>query len=193
MDSVKVLTYGIGHTAAAGEPYPRNMTPGMPKDLDAELLRVFEVFRKDLEKYEADVNRAIKVEVSQHEFDAAVSFHFNTGGIHRASWVKALNNGDRSKAGMFIMNWKKPKTIIPRRKAEQNLFRNGIYPEGGIPVWRVTTDRRRVWTADRMLASHEALALLRGASAPDAPNNHDEPPNAPWWASLFSLLARLFK
>ena len=193
MDSVKVLTYGVGHTAAAGEPYPRNMTPGMPKDLDAELLRVFEVFRKDLEKYEADVSRAIKVEVSQHEFDAAVSFHFSTGGIHRASWVKALNDGDRSKAGMFIMNWTKPKAIIPRREAEQNLFRNGIYPETGITVWGVTKDKRVVWKPERRLTPHEALSLLRGASSPDAPNNHDEPPNAPWWVSLFSLLARLLK
>lgn len=93
LDSVGVLTYGVGHTAAAGTPDPANLASGMPENLDAELQVVFRVFRRDLAKYEAEVSRAIKVPVSQHEFDAAVSFHFNTGAIGRASWVKSLNAG----------------------------------------------------------------------------------------------------
>lgn len=187
-DDVGVLTYGVGHTAAAGEPFPKHMAAGMPDDLDAELIRVFSVFRKDLEKYEAEVRRAIKVEVSQHEFDAAVSFHFNTGGIGRASWVKSLNDGDRARAGAFIMNWTKPESIIPRRQAEQNLFRNGVYPETPITVWGVTKDKRVVWKPQRRLHPDVALSLWRGAAAPDAPNTHDEPPAQGIWALLVSAL-----
>ena len=51
-------------------------------DLDAALRDVFEVFRRDLTKYEAAVLKVLDgQQVLQHEFDAAVSFHFNTGAI----------------------------------------------------------------------------------------------------------------
>ena len=55
-------------------------------------------FRNDLAKYESAVNMAFKVPLKQHEFDAAVSFHYNTGAISRASWVKSFNAGKREQA-----------------------------------------------------------------------------------------------
>ena len=168
-DTVGVLTYGVGHTAAAGAPDPAKMPTGMPADLDGALTEVFRVFRKDLAKYEADVNRAIKVPVSQHEFDAVVSFHFNTGAIHRASWVKSLNKGDRVKATAQFMNWVKPREIIPRREQERHLFATGEYPTSRINVWRVGTDRRVIWQVARTLSPQEALQLLRGQKVPTAP------------------------
>lgn len=174
-DSVKVLTYGIGHTAAAGSPDPADMVSGMPDNLDSELVRVFEVFRRDLEKYEAAVDRAITVPVEQHEFDAAVSFHYNTGAIARASWVKSLNAGDRTKATSQIMNWKSPPEIIDRRMSEQTLFARGLYPAEGATVWTVTNDRKVQWVAARRLSSDEALAMLRGSGVPDAPTPQGKP------------------
>lgn len=161
-DSKGVQTYGIGHTKAAGVPDPAAMPAGMPKDLDAEVGRVFEVFAADLPKYEADVDRAITVPVTQHEFDAAVSFHFNTGAIGTATWVETLNAGDRDKAAAQIMNWSKPPEIIPRREAEQRLFRDGIYPDGQIVVWRVNAARKVVWTPAKTLSHDEALKLMGG-------------------------------
>ncbi|MGW7506109.1 lysozyme, partial [Streptomyces albidoflavus] len=59
LDSVGVWTWGVGHTAAAGAPIPSAMPRGMPADLDAALREVFMVFRRDLAKYEADVERAL--------------------------------------------------------------------------------------------------------------------------------------
>jgi lysozyme len=182
LDSVKVMTYGVGHTAAAGAPDPAKLPPGMPDNLDAELQMVFRVFRRDLAKYEAEVARAIKVPVSQHEFDAAVSFHFNTGAIGRASWVKSLNAGQRYRAAEQIMNWSKPKEIIARREAEQLLFTDGVYPSEGVTVWSVGRDRRVIWRPARNLSPQEALWLLRGAGVPDAP---ETPQARPW---LFALL-----
>lgn len=172
-DSVGVLTYGVGHTKAAGNPNPAKMVAGMPDDLDAELVRVFEVFRKDLTKYEADVRRAITVDITQAQFDAAVSFHYNTGAIHKASWVKKLNAGDVIGAGAAIMNWKKPPEIIPRRQDEQRLFRSGVYPPSHITVWKVGKDRRVIWQKARTLSPSEALGLMRG------PITHDDPQTAP--------------
>ena len=43
-DSVGVLTYGVGHTKSAGSPDPAALKTGMPANLDAELVEVFEVF-----------------------------------------------------------------------------------------------------------------------------------------------------
>jgi hypothetical protein len=69
LDSVNVWTYGIGHTAAAGAPDPAQMPRGNPADLERALARVFEVFRADLPKYEAEVRAAVKVPLRQHEFE----------------------------------------------------------------------------------------------------------------------------
>lgn len=159
-DSVGVQTYGVGHTAAAGHPNPAELPAGMPEDLDKELQRVFDVFSADLLKYEMDVHNAIKVPVEQHEFDAAVSFHYNTGAIGTAAWVKSLNAGDRAKAAKEIMNWTKPEEIIPRRQAEQRLFRDGVYPDGQIVVWQVNTNRHVIWSPARTLTQDEALELM---------------------------------
>jgi lysozyme len=130
--------------------------------LDAELARVFDVFSADLLKYEMEVHNAIRVPVTQNEFDAAVSFHYNTGAIATATWVKTLNGGDRAKAADQIMNWTQPPEIIPRREAEQRLFRTGVYPSEPIVVWQVNTSRKVIWSPARTLSHDEALRLMCG-------------------------------
>ena len=165
-DSVGVLTYGVGHTKSAGSPDPAALKTGMPANLDAELVEVFEVFKRDIAKYEAAVDKAITVPVSQHEFDAAVSFHYNTGAIATATWVKTLNSGNHSLAADQIMNWTKPPEIIPRRQAEQDLFRNGIYPTGDSIVWKVDSNYRVIWSPECTLTTSEVLGYL-GDQHPD--------------------------
>jgi lysozyme len=78
LDVKQVWTFGIGHTAAAGPPDPATMPRGMPADIDAGIRVAFRVFRADLARYEAAVLRALKVPLAPHEFDALVSFHYNT-------------------------------------------------------------------------------------------------------------------
>lgn len=188
-DSVGVWTYGIGHTKAAGAPDPAGMARGMPTDLDGALVRVFEVFRKDLERYEREVDAAITVDVSQAQFDAAVSFHYNTGAIRKASWVKALNAGDLAGAHAKIMNWRKPKEIIPRRKAERDLLKNGIYPSGAATVWNVDPSGKVIWQAAKSLTKSEALSLLKGPITHDMP---EEQPKGGVLAALLQALAAIF-
>jgi len=162
-DSVGVWTYGIGHTLGAGYPDPAKMQRGMPSSLDAALRDVFDLFRRDIAKYEAGVNRAVKVPVSQAQFDALVSFHYNTGAIGRASLVGALNGGDRAAAAAGFMSWSKPAEIIPRRKAEQALFRDGTYPTGSANVWQADAAGRVTWKAVTRLDKAQFLALMKGA------------------------------
>lgn len=140
LDSVGVHTDGIGHTAAAGGLDPatapredtRKWSEGTVKAVMLQKLRQFD---GDLDNYESRVNQAIKVPLKQHQFDSLVSFDFNTGGIFKANLTKQINAGDLSGDG--FMGWLKPKEIIKRRTAEQNLFRTGNYEANGsmIPVY----------------------------------------------------------
>lgn len=165
-DSAKppVLTYGVGHTAAAGPPNPASLDRKPPVDLETALRNVFEVFRRDIAKYEQDVNEAFTRPLTQEQFDAAVSFHFNTGAIKRASWVKSFNRGQVSTAVEQIMNWTKPSSIIERRKDEQHLFATGKYPNKPIPVYFATETGKVIWKPQLILAPETALEYMKPAA-----------------------------
>lgn len=120
-DVAGVWTVGIGHTSAAGPPDPENITKPMTQE---GLLRIFE---RDVEVYEARVNDAIDVPLKQHQFDALVSFDFNTGGIYRSRTRKLINQKKYKEGGEALMGWVKPSILEARRKREVNLFLNGDY------------------------------------------------------------------
>jgi len=169
LDVNDIWTFGIGHTAEAGAPDPARMPRGMPGDLDAGIREAFRLFRVDISAYETAVLRAVKVPLEPHEFDALVSFHYNTGGIAKAALTKALNAGNRTAASDGFMGWLKPAAIRPRREAERTLFATGRYPTGDIPVWAVDRDGRVSFSRPiRRLNEAEALALLRPAVGPPA-------------------------
>ena len=193
LDATGTWTFGIGHTAAAGAPDPATMPRGMPEDLDAAIRRAFHLFRSDLARYEADVRRAVTVPLKPHEFDALVSFHYNTGGIARASLTKHLNASNRIAAADAFLNWRRPASVIPRRETERDLFRHGRYPTGPIPVWGVDMTGRVDFSRPvRRLTEAQALSLLR--LSPVAPPSISEP-DAPtgFLARLAALLSRLFR
>ena len=162
LDVKDVWTFGIGHTAAAGPPDPARMPRGMPIDLDAGIREAFRLFRSDLATYEAAVLRTVKVPLEPHEFDALVSFHYNTGGIAKAALTRHLNASNRVAAAAAFMGWLKPAAIRSRREAERDLFAEGRYPTGTIPVWAVDRNGRVDFSRPiRRLSEAEALALLR--------------------------------
>lgn len=170
-DSVNVLTWGIGHTAAAGPPIPADMPRGMPDDLDAALRDVFAVFRRDLARYEADVLRVMgRTPMKQHEFDAAVSWHFNTGRIARAAWVDLWKSGRTAEAASSMLaNWRKPAAIIGRRTAERDLFLGGDYGQAKATVWHVSSTGKIIWQQAKRLSQADILALM---GRTDDPNPH---------------------
>jgi len=144
LDSVGVWTYGVGHTVNAGGIDPaklpkvdtRNWADGLVR---AELIKALSLYEQDLKKYEDRVNKAIKVPLKQHQFDALVSFDFNTGGIFKANLTKEINSGNFS--GRGFMGWVRPKEIIGRRTAEQMLFITGDYEDKKtkVPVYDTTS------------------------------------------------------
>ena len=190
LDVKNVWTFGIGHTASAGPPDPARMPRGMPGDLDAGIREAFRLFRADILAYEADVLRAVKVPLEPHEFDALVSFHYNTGGIAKASLTRHLNAGNRAAAAQAFMGWLRPAAIRTRREAELDLFRDGRYPTGTIPVWAVDSNGRVDFSRPvRRLSETEALALLRPTSTPvPVPPPTQPPATRSWWQRLMEFL-----
>lgn len=118
------LTIGYGHTSAAGAP---KVTPGMKitkEQADA-------ILASDLQKVEADVTRLVKVSINQNQFDALVSFHFNTGSLGKSTALKKLNAGDyQGCADAFMMYTRgrvngqlvPMKGLVTRRNEEKALF-----------------------------------------------------------------------
>lgn len=183
-DSVGVWTFGIGHTAAAGGLDPREMNSAMPKNVDAAVDRAISIFRDDLAKYEARVNAAIKVPLKQHQFDALVSFDFNTGGIYRANLTKQINAGDMSGEG--FMGWLRPPEIKSRRTAEYRLFRTGDYDHNGdtIPIWKTNGAGNLAGILRTMSGNELAKRLGRTATPAQSPD---------WLQTLIAAIVALFK
>jgi lysozyme len=68
---------------------------------------------------------------AEHELGAALSFHYNTGSFARADWRRRLLSGDRDGARTAILNWSRPREIVPRRRRERDLFFDGTWSGDG--------------------------------------------------------------
>lgn len=83
----------------------------------------------DLARYSADVGRAIgDAPTSQQQFDALVSFHYNTGAIARATLTKLHKAGDHAGAAAEFGKWvhaggRRLAGLVRRREAEAALYR----------------------------------------------------------------------
>jgi lysozyme len=197
-DSVGIWTYGVGHTKAAGGLNPEKM-PKVDTRLwgeqrvQEELVRAVQVFDADLDTYEDRVRRAIKVPLKPHQFDALVSFDFNTGGILRAKLTEAIN-AKAPDASRHFFGWLRPPELRKRREAEEALFRTGSYDANGdrIAVWDALGDGR---LRHRMTISGKDLARLmeRAGTARRAPTAPVPAPEAGGWlAALRRALAAMF-
>lgn len=85
-----------------------------------------------LGEFEAAVDRLVTVPITQHEFDALVSFAYNLGPTQLASstLLRKLNAGDKAGAADQFLRWDKSagKTLAGltrRRQEERALFLGG--------------------------------------------------------------------
>jgi GH24 family phage-related lysozyme (muramidase) len=118
-DSVGVWTWGVGVTSASGHSVERY------KDNPQTIERVLEVFVWLLRtRYAPAVRDAFHARaLSEAQFAAALSFHWNTGAIGRASWVREFLDGSPSATvRASFLEWRNPPEIRPRRAAECELF-----------------------------------------------------------------------
>lgn len=84
---------------------------------------------RDLERFARDVVRAVgQAATSQAQFDALVSFHYNTGAIARATLTRLHKAGDHAGAAAEFGKWvnaagKRMTGLVRRRAAEAALYR----------------------------------------------------------------------
>lgn len=118
-----VLTIGYGHTTSAGLPVVRVGQVITKEQADQYLAN-------DLGKVEKEVTNLVKVPLNQNQFDALVSFHFNTGALGKSSALKVLNAGDYKSAADSLTLYNRASQLGPgpipglvrRREAEKALF-----------------------------------------------------------------------
>lgn len=123
-----IWTIGVGLTAASGvvKPYAGMVITQQESE---------RLFSLALPKYERPMRTAMGPFVKQHEFDGGVSFHWNSGQGHKASWVKLLVAGDYAGAEASLKSWNKGggkvlRGLVNRRKAEADLIFRGTYGAG---------------------------------------------------------------
>lgn len=162
-DSKGIWTIGVGRTAAAGgHPNPNTFTGTLT------IKEVIALFRKDSQRYVDEVNRALKVKVTQYEFDALFDFHYNTGAIATAALTKALNAGNRAKAAKLFMSWSKPKEIIERRERSMELFLTGKYQQRFAMLYPVTAKGYPNWSKGRRVDVRALLNEHANLNTPQA-------------------------
>lgn len=173
-DVVGVWTIGAGLTAASGVVKPK---AGMRLTREEATNLLQQALRRN---YEPTVKAEMPA-ARQHEFDAGVSFHFNTGAIRKATWVKrwrAKSAPSVIRAGLLAWN-KGGGRVLPgltrRRDDEARMLLDGIYP---IAVSKpASTDKgisgKAIWAFDMSYAKQnevrEAFASLGYGAGSDAP------------------------
>lgn len=133
-DVAGVWTIGVGLTKASGVIDPK---PGMviTKEESRALLRqaLSQSYEPAVEKAMSIVDGANVTRPRQAEFDAGVSFHFNTGAIGRASWV-GLWKAKAPRGDIFdgFKAWSKSRgnvlpSLLHRRTNEAVMLMDGAY------------------------------------------------------------------
>ena len=115
-----VLTIGYGHTGS-----------NLKSDARVNKQQAEILLKKDLERFEAAVEKLVKIKLGQNQFDALVSFTFNlgSGALAESTLLRRLNSGEDpcAVAKEEMPKWNKvdgkPLSGLTRRRlAEVDLF-----------------------------------------------------------------------
>jgi len=121
-DSVGVWTIAYGWTQPVDG---RKIGPGMVID-QATADRLLKC---GVVQYEQGVNQLVKVNITQGQFDALVSFAYNLGlrSLSTSTLLQKLNAGDKQGAANEFGRWvnaggKRLEGLVKRRVAEREMF-----------------------------------------------------------------------
>ncbi|KQR47869.1 MULTISPECIES: lysozyme [unclassified Microbacterium] len=127
-DALGHCTIGFGHLVHRGGcsgNEPAGFRDGITRAEGLALLRA------DAKIAERAVNESVHVPLTQHKFDALVSFAFNVGsGAFRDSTLLTVVNGGRhADVPAQLMRWTNGGLpgLVNRRRAESALYVHGVY------------------------------------------------------------------
>jgi lysozyme len=120
--SAGVLTIGFGTTS--------NVKEGMRiTEIEAEQLLL-----RDLAVFEAEVSRAVQVDLTDNQYAALVSWTYNVGAaaMRKSTLIRKLNAGDYASVPGELARWNKVKGNVVaglsnRRAAEAGLWARGSF------------------------------------------------------------------
>lgn len=178
VDPVGVLTIGYGHTNHH-EPKFTSSTIWSQQQCD-------EALAGDMATFETHVARQAKVALTQYEFDALVSWSYNTGGPSTATLWRKLNAGDKASVPRELAKWNRGggkvlNGLTRRRKSEGELF------AGNVAAALNTAGVKAP------VASSPPPAKDSPAAKPKPPGPIPTPPPPSFWAAFFMALAKAFK
>jgi len=185
-DSQGIWTWSVGITDASGHRVARY------RDNPQPLERCLEVFLWLLAaRYLPAVLKAFgSHEPAEHELAAALSFHYNTGGIARAEWLRRFLAGEREAARRAFLAWSRPPEIAPRRRRERDLLFDARWSgDGRCMVYEVAKPSYQP-VRGRRIEVAATLARLSGEIVPAVPACAEQPappalPRRNWFDRLF--------
>ena len=122
-DPIGLWTVGWGHLIGDGKTLPIEWFRRLTQDEADRLLE------KDLEKFERGVLRLCPNNLTQHRFDALISFAYNLGlgNLQNSTLRRKHNRGDILGASQEFLKWNKAggkvfRGLTLRRQAESDLY-----------------------------------------------------------------------
>lgn len=184
-DGAGVWTWSFGLTGATGhrvDRYIGNIQP-MQKCID--------IYVWALDNYAKSVRETFKgINLTKAQFAAALSFHWNTGAIKRASWVNDFKAGRMTQAEASLKTWnksagKKVEGLVHRRKKEADLLFRGKWSNNGTVTefTRLTSKATPDWGSAKIVNIEKELKAALGQSITppviDQPPQPDKEPKVP--------------
>lgn len=121
-DPVGIWTIGYGHTSRAGKPH-------VHAGLVVTRAQARDILRRDVKMFADGVRRLVRVDLTDAQFSALVSFSYNVGlgGFARSSVLKAVNRRDFHAVPRRLAMWVKAggrrlPGLVKRRAAEGAMF-----------------------------------------------------------------------
>ncbi len=122
LDAAGLPTVGYGHLVKPSESFPQGVTEP----------QAAAILATDVEQAERAVERLVKVELTQGQFDALVDFCFNlgVGRLAGSTLLRELNAGRLDAAAAQLLSWDHAGgAVVPglkaRREAELRIWNRG--------------------------------------------------------------------
>jgi lysozyme len=154
-----ILTIGYGHTSAAGDP---EVTP----DAAITKAQAIDILHRDLRVFEAGVEKLVKVELNQAQFDVLVDFAYNAGlgALGKSGILKAVNARRFDAVPGELMKWTKGggkvlPGLVKRRQAEVAWWEAAVDHDDDAEDHRTEPDKVPVKTMADSKQANSAVAV----------------------------------
>lgn len=150
-----VWTIGFGHTGNVKEGQTISQ-----EQADA-------LFDKDVQRFVDGVNKCVKVEINQNQFDALVSFAYNLGvsALQKSTLLQYVNKKQFDKAAQEFDRWVKAdgkvyKGLQNRRNSEEALFVTPVKKEPDLNLIREI--KRKALAGEKLIdPTPEKIAIYK--------------------------------